>query len=386
MKVKAIRAKLIEGLNLVKDACEGKEKLNVLTNIKVEAESGCAPGAVDDEEFDRIVLTATNLDTQIQVAIPCQMSKAGSACLVGRRLVDFVSALPEGEVEIELNSSMTKAIISGGECIYTLAALDGKEFPMMRKPGDGDEHDKVVELTLRATIFKEILKKVKYASATDGQRKSLEGVNIKLCSDRLRASAADGKRLSVCEYECEIGCDEERSFTFPNKAIKQLYGLLDKCSDTDEIAISCDGRSALVESKGWNFGAKMIEDVFPNISKAIPAETSDVATIERAAFLQEVERANLASDKDSLAIKVTFEQDKVRFEGRDSDVSKYRSNIPAKLAGESADFWMNARLLKDVLGNISDDQVTIGFNGKGSPVVIKCSIPFVGVIMPLRLD
>ena len=384
MKIKVIRAKLIEGLNLVKDACEGKEKLNILTNIKIEATTGDAPGQIPDEEFGRLVLTASNLSTQIEAVVPCKIEKKGAACLVGRRFVDFVSALPDGEVEIELNSTGTKAIISGGECVYTLAAINGSEFPIMSKPEDGK--DNTVFLYLQAPTIKELLRKVKYASSTDGQRKALEGVNVEMKDGSVIFRAADGKRLSVCEYKCEVSVKEPHSFTFPNKAIAQLFSLLDKCEEGEEIEISCNGRNSRIVSKRWMLGAKMIEDIYPNLEKAIPDETQFSVEIDREKFLEEVKRANLASDKESLAVKITFDNGKVTFEGRDCDVSKYRSNIPAKYIGEKIYFWMNARLLKDVLGGIDDNDVTISFNGLGTPMVIKCSIPFLGVIMPLRID
>ena len=138
MKITCNRKKLLDGLKTVGPAVGGKDALNVCTNIKVEAKNNCAaPGAVEDEEFDCVELTATDTTFQIKTSVPAKVEGEGKICLPGRFLTAFVDALPDGEVVIEVNEAGTKANVIGGECKYTLSAVKADDFPVMSAPKNG---------------------------------------------------------------------------------------------------------------------------------------------------------------------------------------------------------------------------------------------------------
>ena len=112
MKITCIREKLLNGLKTVGPAVGGKDALGILANVKVEAKNNCvAPGAVADEEFDCVELTATDTTFQIKTSVPAKVEGEGKICLPGRFLTAFVDALPDGEVVIEVNEVPSNTLV-----------------------------------------------------------------------------------------------------------------------------------------------------------------------------------------------------------------------------------------------------------------------------------
>ena len=384
MKITCIREKLLNGLKTVGPAVGGKDALNILTNVKVEAKNNCvAPGAVADEEFDCVELTATDTTFQIKTSVPAKVEGEGRICLPGRFLTAFVDALPDGEVVIEVNEAGTKAKVVGGECKYTLSAMNADEFPVMSEPENGDGFD------IPANTAKEMLRKVEYAAGNDSDRKVLQGVNVCTTGKMIRMVATDGRRLSMVECFFEMSGAKEASLgTLPRAVVKELSSLLVKMDLGRDVKITTDGKTVRVSSESGEFEimAKLYEDAYPNWTKVVPAKVAFTAKAKREAFLQELWRAEASTlAGDGRNVKLTFERNKVVMEGAANDISKSRTQMEIEYDGEKAQFVVNPRLVEDVLKSIDDDEVTFGFDGSGQRIVIKCTIPFVAVVMPLRV-
>lgn len=381
MKVKVRKVKLVEGLKKVAAAVGSKEMLNILSGIMISAkQNDPAPGAIEDEEFGRIELTATDATIQICAAVPCETEEGGVACLPAKFLISFAEALPDGEVEIETGFKGCRARISGGDCRYTLAELDASEFPVMAGPKADSE------ISLRAAAFRELLRKVKYAAAGSGEpRRILQGVNVCMVGSMIRMVAMDGKRLSMAEHFFGTGKVSDVTLgTLPAVVVKELYRLLD-VGDGD-IHVMSNERLIRIRAEGYEITSKLYDDVYPNWTKVVPAEVVHTARVKRGAFLNELLRAKAATDaSDGHMVKMTFDTGVVVFEGGANDISKSKTKLAVDYAGEKAEFRVNPALIEDVLTAIDDEDVTIGFDGSGKPLVTRCSISFVAVVMPLRV-
>ena len=59
--------------------------------------------------------------------------------------------------------------------------------------------------------------------------------------------------------------------------------------------------------------------------------------------------------------------------------------MPIKYAGQIIEIVFNPSYLMDALKAIDDNEVTVNLRDGHSPAVITCSIPFLYVLMPLRI-
>ena len=388
MKVTVRKSELVKGLKKVAAAVGSKEQLNILSGIRLSAKHNVpAPHAIEDEEFDHLELIATDGTMQIRAYVPCKADSDGVACLPAKFLRAFGEALPEGEVTVETNENGTKAKISGGECKYTLATLDAGAFPVMEEPDVG----KGGCFAMECGEFRELLRKVKYAAAkTEEGRRVLAGVNVCVTGAMIRMVATDGRRLSMVEhfFRSTVGNDKPKDVsvgTIPNKAVKELYGLLGDDGD-ETVGISTDGKKVRISTDGFEVVTKLYDDVYPNWTKVVPAKVAYTASVKRGAFLDELMRAKASTvASDSHMVKMTFDKGTVVFEGRADDISESKTRLAVGYEGEKAEFKINPALIEDVLTAIDDEDVTIGFDGSGKPLVFKCSISFVAVVMPWRV-
>ena len=116
----------------------------------------------------------------------------------------------------------------------------------------------------------------------------------------------------------------------------------------------------------------------------MPEKPEHAAKIDRGSFLVALGRAALAAGDDN-AVKVTLKNGLAKFEARNDLSAASAETILCTIEDDSkATFLFNYKLLKDALEAIDDDDFTLEFNGEGvGPVVLKCSIPWLAVIMPM---
>jgi DNA polymerase-3 subunit beta len=84
--------------------------------------------------------------------------------------------------------------------------------------------------------------------------------------------------------------------------------------------------------------------------------------------------------------KLIFSNGKLTVTSAASDIGEASDEVIIKYAGETIEIMFNPTYVMDPLKAIDDDEVTININNGHSPAVIKCSIPFLYVLMPLRIS
>jgi DNA polymerase-3 subunit beta len=297
--------------------------------------------------------------------------------LPGAKLAAFAGAMPDGFVTVETESAERAKIYDGSGTTFRLAATDATEFPLMAGPGEGARSEYVA-----AELLREMLRKVKFAAATDGTRCVLCGVNMKLGDGLFEMTATDGRRLA--HVEREVVGEEAGGFaiTLANKTVDTLCALL--ADEEGEVRVQADAKAAVFLGERWSMTCKVLENVYPQWKRVVPEKPAHVATIDRTAFLDAMARAALAME-DGTGVKISLKNGAAVFKAR-SDVAEARAELAGCRIpdGGTASFRFNPRLLKDALEAIDEDEFTLGFGGAGQPVLLKCSLPWLAVVMPLR--
>lgn len=382
MLIRTTRSNLLGGLNAVKDVVKGEDELNPFRFMKIETMG------------DNCILVAgSDGDVQVTSRIFCDIDEQGSTLLVGSRLVKFVGALPDGEVDI-LVDKQPRAKIEGGCTTYSLAKGEVGDYPMMKGPVDGEGF---VSYYLPASTLKELLRKVKYAAGTGKVSAAICGVNFRTDPEKpegdsltgvdrhaatLHVAAADGRRLSCVALRVDA---EKSDMTVPNKAVEILYKLLSKWHDGD-VLVATDGKSARFTAELWSVTTKICEQKYPDYAKVIPAETAKSAEITCDSFLAELKRATVACDADGY-LKMAFTNGKATFTAK-TQFSSSESSTEIKYIGEKVVFKVDPEIMKQLLEAMDGDvAATIRFNEAEKAFVLERSdIRFLAVVMPMRKD
>jgi len=364
MKFKIVRSTFIEGLKSVQNIVAGKGSLPILQNVLLET-SG-----------NELKMTTTDLDISIKAICECTTVEAGSTTLPVKLLFNAIAKVVEGEVEIEVDAK-ERASISAGNARYKLAGMPESEFPKLPKD------DEAYVYKVPQQLFKEMLRKVSYAASQDDTRRTLKGVLLSFKDMKITMVATDGRRLALVENELEFPKDAEKDIVLPSKAVGELQRSL---GDAEDLSLMVQKSQICFKVGKMTIYSKLMDDVYPNYHQVIPKETTEHIDVDRQLLLDAIDRASVMTMDEAHSTKLIFENGKLTVTSAASDIGEAQDVVPIKYAGERIEIMFNPSYVMDPLKAIDDDEVTINLNDGHSPAIIKCQIPFLYVLMPLRIS
>ncbi|MFO7871642.1 MAG: DNA polymerase III subunit beta [Kiritimatiellia bacterium] len=364
MKFKVSKPQLLEGLQTVQNVVSTRITLPILANVLVKAEKG------------RLLLATTDLEVSIQRAVKAEVTKAGASTIPAKRLTSIIRELPDQPVEIDIDEKNT-ASINCKSSFFKILGLPEDEFPPASKP-DGKYCYK-----LEQGIFKEMLRKTVYAASTDETRYVLNGLLLSFKQNKLTVVATDGRRLALVEYEVEIPKEAEIDIIVPTKVANQLIHTL---ADEGELNLYVSGNRVTFEFGDVMISSKLIEGTYPNFNQVIPSQSEERIAVERESLLTALRRASLVTSEKSIATKLTFGKNKLVVSTNAPDVGEARETVPVKYAGKEIEVAFNPEYMIAPLRTLTNDEIYIEVTDDLSPGVIKCDIPFLYVLMPMRVS
>jgi len=364
MKFKVLRSKFIEGLKSVQNIVAGKGSLPILQNVMIEGKGSS------------IKLTTTDLDISIKSEVECEVLEEGTTTLPVKLLFTSVTKAEEGEITVEVDSQ-ERATIKAGSARFKLQGMPGSEFPVI--PEDGEAYI----YTIPQVTIREMLRKTAYAASQDDTRRTLKGVLMSFKDEKLTMVATDGRRLALVENELEFPKAAEKDIVLPSKAVAELQRSL---SAEGEVSIMVKKSQICFTTGSVQIYSKLMDDTYPNYRQVIPKECSEQILIDRQLLLNALDRASVMTMDEAHSTKLIFEGNKLTVTSAVSDIGEAKDEVPIKYAGDKIEIMFNPTYVMDPLKAIDDDEVTIGLNNGHSPAVIKCTIPFLYVLMPLRIN
>jgi len=364
MKVKIAKSALMEGLQCIQNIVSIRSTLPILSNVLLTADK------------KTLWLTTTDLEVSVKCEITADILKTGSTTLPARRLFSIIRELPDENIEIEVDDKNI-ASVKCGSSFFKIIGLAEDEFPPVTKPeGKYSYH-------INQGVFKEMLRKSAYAVSTDETRYVLNGVLLSFKNCKLTMVATDGRRLALVEFEVEFPKEAEGDLILPSKAVNEVLRSL---KDEGELKIYSKENQIVFEFDNILICSKLIEGTYPNYKQVIPAQCEERITVERESLLTALKRASLLTTESSNVTKLTFGKNKVVVSTNTPDVGEARESIPIKYTGKEISVAFNPEYMMDPLKNLSNDEIFIELTDDLSPGVIKCDIPFVYVLMPMRVN
>lgn len=363
MKLKVTKTSLLEGLQMVQNVVSIRSTLPILSNVLLAAEEG------------KLWLTTTDLEVGVRCGIEADIQKKGTTTLPARRLASIIRELPDKTIEIDVDDNDI-ATFRCNSSFFKIIGLSKDEFPAISKPeGKYCYH-------LGQGAFKEMLRKTSYAASTDETRYVLNGVLLSFSGNNLIMVATDGRRLALVEHEVEFPKEAEADIILPSKAVTELLHTLE---DDGELNVYVDENKITFEFGDVLIASKLIDGTYPNFRQVIPSHCEERVTIERESLLTALKRVSLLTTDKSNATRLTFAKNKVTISTNTPDVGEARETIPIKYTGKEITVAFNPEYMMDPLRNLSNDEIFIELTDDLSPGVMKCDIPFLYVLMPMRI-
>ena len=362
MKLTVTQENLTRALATVGRVASSKTSLPVLNNILLRTEK------------NRLLLAATNLDIAITETIGAKVSREGAITLPARLLVDYISNLPKGNVELELEAN--KLSISADHYHSTMNGVSAEEFPAL------PDINVQTELVIPSADMKKAIQQTILTASHDETRPVLTGVSMQTSSGYIYLAATDGYRLSEKRLAAS---EDELSIIVPAGAFQDLVRVLP--DDCEEVSILIDTQQLRFRMNDIEITSRLIEGKYPDYRQLIPKETEvdfvtardDLSRIAKVASLFARESGG------SVTIKADAAKQTVSIYSLASQLGENTSEIDTNPTSDGQ-VTLNSRYLIEALGVIDQDEVSFGFSGKLAPCVIRPtgSDDYQHIIMPLK--
>lgn len=362
MKFTIERASFLDALLKVQNVVPARSTLQILSNALLVAENGT------------LTLTTTDLDISVRCKVEAVVEENGATTLPIRRLVSIVRELSDTAIEVSVDDTDT-ATLQCGSSYFKIVGLPMRDFPPV------PQADGTVCFHIDSGVFREMLRKTSYAVSTDETRRILTGVLLSFKDGKLTTVSTDGRRLALVEHEIEFPPETECDIVLPSKSVAELAHVLKEDGD---IRIFTQNTQAVFEIGDTTLSTKLIDGTYPNYRQVIPANFDERVVIDREELLTAMKRVSVVTTDKSNATRLTFNDNTLVIVTQTPEVGEARETIPVKYAGKEITVTFNPEYVMDPLRNLDTDEIFFDLSNGHSPATIKCELPFLYVLMPLR--
>jgi DNA polymerase-3 subunit beta len=362
MKLQVTQENLTRALGAVARVANSRGTLPILANVLVKTSN------------NRLSLSATNLDIAITQYIGAKVEQEGSITVPARLMQEFISSLPSGVINLELDE--TKLKISTDQYHSTVNGILADDFPVMPAITSGKS------VKLDGKLLKKGLQQVVFAASNDESRPVLTGVLLHSVEGKLYLAATDSYRLA----EKEIGkTKEEVNLLVPATALNDLLRVLG--DEVEEVTVTYDEQQILFNVGDVELVARLLEGKYPDYRKLIPSSFGVTVELKKADLLNVTKVSSLFARESagSVTIKVDEIAQELSIRSIASQLGENTATAEGKVTG-SGEITLNSRYLLDALQALSGEELTFGFNGKLDPTCLHDtkSEDYSHIIMPLK--
>jgi DNA polymerase-3 subunit beta len=342
----------------------------ILSNVLLTAEEG------------KIAVRATDLELTLQHAFPAEVSEGGSVTVPAKLFSSYLGNLQAGL--LELTGTPTRASVKVERSNYDFHALPADEYPPLPSAQRGQNFKmggKRFRDGVNATIFA--------ASSEEARGAVLMGTLLEVEGDSLTMVATDGYRLARYQTSLENGISGAEKYIVPSRALAEAARNLGGAENVEVTALGAQSNQLMFSSGDTSIVVRLVDGQYPNYGQVIPAKFDRSITVNTAALISSLRRAELvAGDRASMVKLAVSNQTLIVTASSDVSGNAYEE-LEVEQQGEDLTIAFNARYLVEILNHIDAAQTVLEFLGPLSPAAIRPVEAPEGaqqlyVLMPLR--
>nr|WP_321267259.1 DNA polymerase III subunit beta [uncultured Sulfurimonas sp.] len=313
----------------------------------------------------KLTLKATDYEIGFEVSTDkVNIISSGSITANGKKLLDIIRILKDGEINLEVKNEML--YISQSHSNFKLPTFSYNEFP------EFPSFEGKNPISIESHSLIESLKKITPAIDTNNPKFELNGALIDIKNDSINFASTDTRRLAIVSLENKS--DNELSIIIPKKAIVEIQKLF-----FDDIEIYYDSTNLIIHSNQYTFFTKLINGKFPEYSRIIPKEIANTLILPKAIMIDSIRQITTISSD----VKITFLNNFITFESLSDDNIEAKTEINYNTGFEEKFvIAINSKYLLDFLNSINSSEFTIGLNEGNLPFLLIDN-NFKTVVMPI---
>lgn len=363
MKLQVTQENLNKALNSVAKTASSRTTLPILSNVLLKTVK------------NRLSVVATNLDVAVTHFVGAKVAKEGSITVPARLTQDFINNLPAGVVELELEDKHLH--INSGMYQSTINGIAAEDFPVMPQIEDSKT------LAINSKLLKQAMGQTVIAASNDEARPVLTGVYFNNFNGKLYVVATDSYRLAE---KALTKTSNQVNLLVPASSISDLLRIM---GDNDEdISIYYDEQQVRFSVGDIELVTRLIEGKYPDYRQLIPSKFANSFTLSNSELTNVTKVSALFARESagSITINASEEKQEISVHSIASQLGENTANAKADVRGDGS-ITLNSRYLLDALHATDAEKVTISFNGKLDPIVIRDASKnsdYTHLIMPLK--
>lgn len=350
MKLIVLQENLSKALETVSRAVATRTTLPILGNVLLQTDGS------------RLRLTATNLDVTISRYIGAKVEQEGAITVPARLFAEYVKSIPNDKVELSLDNLLH---VKAGRYKAKFNVIAADDFPPIPQV-EGVEF----ELTLG-----DVVRRLKFAAATEETRPVLTGVSFGIKDGVLSLAAADGFRLA--EETMPVSFDTLLQCIIPAKALGEVERL-------DQVTLVIGNNQVLFKAADTEIVSTLLAGTFPNYEQLFPKEFTSSAVVMADELERAVRMAFLFARDNSGIVRIVSGDGRLTLSASASEAGDGTADVDAQVTGE-VKVALNARYLLDMLA-VMDGKLSMHVNSATSPVLFTGGGTYRHLIMPMSVQ
>jgi DNA polymerase-3 subunit beta len=366
MQIQTRRNDIFQALQTVIGVVDKRQSLPILANVLIQAAD------------DLLLVTATDLELQLQSETRIQNLAPGRVTAPARKLYDICRSLPEG-AEITLEDSAKKLTVKSGRSRFSLGTMPAEEFPSF--PMMSEE----ARLELPAKDLRMLLQKTQFAMAQQDVRYYLNGMLLDVNGLRVRTVATDGHRLAMGQLNLETGLKKPFQLILPRKTVLELQKSLENGGETAMLLISAS--QVEIRLDGSRLSSKVIDGRFPDYERVIPDKPERIAYGHCDLVKAALSRAAILSNEKFRGVRLQFERNLLRIQSQNPEQEEAEEEVEIEYDAAPMEIGFNVGYLLDALNAIGTERFALEMRGPDGSGLVRedgdSSNRY--VVMPMRL-
>lgn len=366
MKVKVPKAGALEVLQLAQTVVAGGGRAGVSSLRDVLIKADATRG---------ILLTATDYETAVLAPIPGEVAEPGEVVAPVERLTAILKETRGDTAEVRTTDEGHLRVEVAGAG-YTVFCVKRETFPEVADP------DPKGGATLPAAALLKMLRRTRFAAATERSRYTLNAVKFERRKGVLRLVATDGRRLA--QMDCAAKGDLGAVALLPLKAAVILeQALAGAPEDAEAVCRTVDNRLVLSVG-GVRLSALLLEGQYPDYESVLRKPGEPLAEAAAPDLLRAARQAALLADQSTLSLRVTLREGRALMRATSSGAGGGEADAEAEAAyaGPERSASLDAGMLQDILRAAEEDRVSIDMHSPGQAVIFRWG-DWISVLMPI---
>ena len=372
MKLRINRIELLNSLNKVSRAVNSKTPLLALTGIKFTLTENYLELIGSDSDLSiRCIIEKEKNNKQI-----IEIEEIGSVVINEKIICEIIRKVESEMVEISVIDNLAK--IKSDKSIFSVNCIPAIDYPTVSFNDIANGQT----FTIDALELKSLFEQTLFDTSDKESRPVLTGLNFKCDGNTLEVVATDTYRLTKKVVKLQDSL--EFNVTIPKNALDDVNKIVEV---GQLVKVNVSDKKVSFDLGDCNINTRVISGTYPDTSRLIPNEFTQVLKIATKELVGAVDRASILLTEKNNVVKLNMDNEEVFVSSKSMEVGYVVEKLNEySYQGEKLTISFSAKYLLDAIRALSSEEISLHFTGDMKPIIIKSNTnpDLIELILPVR--